>query len=80
MPRIAVCTNYADRNDSNFSGENEHYDFCKTCYKNAEIASLANDNNAPIEAVDRDVEHPDYETWEYECFCCHRILISADND
>jgi hypothetical protein len=79
MPRIAVCTNYADRDDPHFSGENEHYDFCCVCYRMADDEDLAEENSVPAEAVDRDVEHPSYDEWDYTCHMCGDTLTVRDN-
>ena len=78
MPRIAVCTNYAHCDEPDFSGENEHYDFCLSCYPNADVAELAEKNGVTEAAVDLDVEHPEYESWDYECCECGRTLDRRD--
>jgi hypothetical protein len=79
MPRIAVCTNYADRDKPHFSGENEHYDFCRVCYPRADAEELAERHGVPEEAVDFDVEHPSYDEWDYECCECNDTLTVGDN-
>jgi len=77
MPRIAVCTNYADREKPQFSGENEHLDFCRGCYPcyAAWLPSLG----TPMEAVDRGCGHPPYEGESYTCYYCGRTLAERDN-
>jgi len=79
MPRIAVCTNYEDRDTPRFSGENEHYDFCKACYPHVDDEQLAEADGVPVEAVSEDCEHPPYEYEDYECHHCGRTLTARDN-
>jgi len=79
MPRIAVCTNYADRDTPHFSGENEHHDFCHACYQCVDEADLAEEIGLPAEAAERDVEHPCYDEWDYTCHACGDTLTAKDD-
>lgn len=79
MPRIAVCLNYADRDNPRFSGENLHLDYCADCYQEVDISDIAESRQLPDDAVDCGVEHPDYVSWDYTCERCHKRLTEEDN-
>lgn len=95
MPRVSICLNLEDKDKPNFSGENEHYDFCKEC--------LAKDKQGCIETlteyliekhpdIQKDVieqevidgmnggcEHPPYSDCDYTCEFCENDLTDDDN-
>lgn len=79
MPRIAVCLNIADSEKPHFSGENLHLDYCRECYRLVDAGDLAASHGLPDEAVDCEVEHPGYETWDYTCESCGAELGMEDN-
>lgn len=80
MPRIAVCLNIADQDSPRFSGENDYLDYCATCYRKMDEATIAKAYGLPVDAVDKiDDEHPQYEGEDYTCTQCYKKLGREDD-
>ena len=78
MPRIAVCLNIADRDKPHFSGENEHLDYCRYCFRNVDDQEVAEDYGLPLRAVDLGCDHPPYDCDDYTCEGCGKSLTEED--
>lgn len=80
MPRIGICLNLDDeqRLGWRWSAENDYYDFCRRCYSRMEPSAFATSNGVSLDAVEMNVEHPQYAGEEYHCHTCRKELTEED--